>query len=161
MTVYCLWTLGSRRAEYKCRSRTGAWTSIGRQRSTSCAVRLAIQSPALRPPPYRRPLLDFGDVSDFHSRAPPKDDQTVVTFCALEYSTVYQCRTRKLGSCSESALPRGPRQLGVLLPSTSPRRILPFDDYEHYRGRLQEMLDQLVRLDATIQDLLEDGGIHC
>jgi hypothetical protein len=37
----------------------------------------------------------------------------------------------------------------------------PLDDYEHYRGRLQETLDQLVRLDATIQDLLEDGGIHC
>ena len=32
----------------------------------------------------------------------------------------------------------------------------PLDDYEHYRGRLQEMLDQLVRLDDAIQDLLED-----
>jgi hypothetical protein len=30
------------------------------------------------------------------------------------------------------------------------------DDYEHYRGRLQETLDQLVRLDDAIQDLLED-----
>ena len=32
----------------------------------------------------------------------------------------------------------------------------PLDDYEHYRGRLQETLDQLVRLDEAIQDLLED-----
>jgi hypothetical protein len=32
----------------------------------------------------------------------------------------------------------------------------PLDDYEHYRGRLQETLDQLVRLDDSIQDLLED-----
>jgi len=32
----------------------------------------------------------------------------------------------------------------------------PLDDYEHYRGRLQETLDQLVRLDDAIQDLLED-----
>jgi hypothetical protein len=31
-----------------------------------------------------------------------------------------------------------------------------FDDYEHYRGRLQETLDQLVRLDDAIQDLLDD-----
>ena len=31
------------------------------------------------------------------------------------------------------------------------------DDYEHYRGRLQETLDQLVRLDDFIQDLLEDS----
>jgi hypothetical protein len=30
------------------------------------------------------------------------------------------------------------------------------DDYEHYRGRLQETLDQLVRLDDAIHDLLED-----
>ena len=30
------------------------------------------------------------------------------------------------------------------------------DDYEHNRGRLQETLDQLVRLDDDIQDLLED-----
>ena len=33
----------------------------------------------------------------------------------------------------------------------------PLDDYEHYGGRLQETLDQLVRLDDSIQDLLEDG----
>jgi len=33
----------------------------------------------------------------------------------------------------------------------------PLDDYEHYRGRLQETLDQLVRLDDSIQDLLEDS----
>jgi len=32
----------------------------------------------------------------------------------------------------------------------------PQDDYEHYRGRLQETLDQLVRLDDAIQDLFED-----
>jgi len=32
----------------------------------------------------------------------------------------------------------------------------PLDDYEHYRGRLQETLDQLVRLNDAIQDLLED-----
>jgi len=32
----------------------------------------------------------------------------------------------------------------------------PLDDYEHYKGRLQETLDQLVRLDDAIQDLLED-----
>jgi len=32
----------------------------------------------------------------------------------------------------------------------------PLDDYKHYRGRLQEMLDQLVQLDDAIQDLLED-----
>jgi len=32
----------------------------------------------------------------------------------------------------------------------------PLDDYEHYRGRLQETLDQMVRLDDSIQDLLED-----
>ena len=31
------------------------------------------------------------------------------------------------------------------------------DDYEHYRGRLQETLDQLVRLNDSIQDLLEDS----
>jgi hypothetical protein len=30
------------------------------------------------------------------------------------------------------------------------------DDYEHYRGRLQETLEQLVRLDDAIQGLLED-----
>jgi hypothetical protein len=30
------------------------------------------------------------------------------------------------------------------------------DDYEHYRGWLQETLDQLVWLDDAIQDLLED-----
>jgi hypothetical protein len=30
------------------------------------------------------------------------------------------------------------------------------DDYKHYRGRFQETLDQLVRLDVAIQDLLED-----
>jgi hypothetical protein len=33
----------------------------------------------------------------------------------------------------------------------------PLDDYEHYRGRLQETLDQLVRLDDSIQDLLENS----
>jgi hypothetical protein len=33
----------------------------------------------------------------------------------------------------------------------------PLDGYEHYRGRLQETLDQLVRLDDSIQDLLEDN----
>ena len=33
----------------------------------------------------------------------------------------------------------------------------PLDDYECYRGRLQETLDQLVRLDDSIQDLLEDS----
>ena len=33
----------------------------------------------------------------------------------------------------------------------------PLDDYEHYRGRLQETLDQLVRLGDSIQDLLEDS----
>jgi len=33
----------------------------------------------------------------------------------------------------------------------------PLDDYEHYRGRLQETLDQLVRLNDSIQDLLEDS----
>jgi len=33
----------------------------------------------------------------------------------------------------------------------------PLDDYEHYRGRLQETLDQLVRLDDSIEDLLEDS----
>jgi len=32
----------------------------------------------------------------------------------------------------------------------------PLDDYEHYRCRLQETLDQLVRLDDATQDLLED-----
>ena len=32
----------------------------------------------------------------------------------------------------------------------------PQDDYEHYRGRLQETLDQLVRLDDANQDLLEE-----
>ena len=32
----------------------------------------------------------------------------------------------------------------------------PLDDYEHYRGRLQETLDQLIRLDDAIRDLLED-----
>jgi len=32
----------------------------------------------------------------------------------------------------------------------------PLDDYEHCRGRLQETLDQLVRLDDAIKDLLED-----
>jgi len=31
------------------------------------------------------------------------------------------------------------------------------DDYEHYRGRLQETPDQLVRLDDSIEDLLEDN----
>ena len=31
----------------------------------------------------------------------------------------------------------------------------PLDDYEHYRGRLQETLDQLIRFDDAIQDLLE------
>jgi hypothetical protein len=30
------------------------------------------------------------------------------------------------------------------------------DDYEYYRGRLQRTLDQLVRLDDAIQELLED-----
>ena len=33
----------------------------------------------------------------------------------------------------------------------------PIDDYEHYRGRLQETLDQLVRMDDSIHDLLEDS----
>ena len=33
----------------------------------------------------------------------------------------------------------------------------PLDDYEHYKGRLQETLDQLARLDDSIQDLLEDS----
>ena len=33
----------------------------------------------------------------------------------------------------------------------------PLDDYEHYRGMFQETLDQLVRLDDYIQDLLEDS----
>jgi len=33
----------------------------------------------------------------------------------------------------------------------------PLDDYEHYRGRLQETLDQLIRLDEAMQDLLDDG----
>jgi hypothetical protein len=33
----------------------------------------------------------------------------------------------------------------------------PLDDYEHYRGRLQETLNQLVRLDVSIQDFLEDS----
>ena len=33
----------------------------------------------------------------------------------------------------------------------------PLDDYEHYRGRLQETPDQLVRLDDSIEDLLEDN----
>jgi hypothetical protein len=32
----------------------------------------------------------------------------------------------------------------------------PLDDYEHYRDRLQETLDQLIRLDDAIQDFLED-----
>ena len=36
------------------------------------------------------------------------------------------------------------------------RQNTPLDDYEHYRGRLQETLDQLVRVDDAIQDLLED-----
>ena len=33
---------------------------------------------------------------------------------------------------------------------------IPLDDYEHYRGRLQETQNQLVRLDDAIQDLSED-----
>ena len=32
---------------------------------------------------------------------------------------------------------------------------IPLYDYEHYRCRLQETLDQLLRLDEVIQDLLE------
>jgi hypothetical protein len=33
----------------------------------------------------------------------------------------------------------------------------PVDDYEHYRGRLREYLEQLIRLDTAIQDLLEEN----
>jgi len=33
----------------------------------------------------------------------------------------------------------------------------PLDDYEQYRCQLQETLDQLVRLDESIQDPLEDS----
>ena len=33
----------------------------------------------------------------------------------------------------------------------------PLDECEHYRARLQETLDRLVRLDDSIQDLLEDS----
>jgi hypothetical protein len=33
----------------------------------------------------------------------------------------------------------------------------PLDDYKQYIGRLQQTLDQLVRLDDSIQDLLDDN----
>jgi hypothetical protein len=33
----------------------------------------------------------------------------------------------------------------------------PLVNYEHYRGRLRETLDELIRLDNAIQDLLEDS----
>ena len=32
----------------------------------------------------------------------------------------------------------------------------PLEDYEYYRDRLQETLDQLLSLDSDIRDLLED-----
>jgi len=64
--VHCFWTPGRRRAEYKCKSRPGVWTSKGRHRCTSWAAWSVIQSHAQRPSLYRRSVLDFGDISDLH-----------------------------------------------------------------------------------------------
>jgi len=124
--VYGLSTPGNRRAEYKRKTRSGAWTSTGRQFCTSRAVRSVIQSYAQRPPPYRRAVLDFWCHLWLPSYgAPPKDVQIAVIFCTRVHYSRSVFQARKWRSWSESALPRGQRRLGSLLPSTGPRRIPP------------------------------------
>jgi hypothetical protein len=60
---------------------------------------------------------------------------------------------RKLRRKRTTESTKATRFIAVINESTENTKL---DDYEHYRGRLQETLDQLVRLDDAIQDQLED-----
>ena len=98
---------------------------MGRHRCTSWAASTVIQSHAQRPPPYRRSVLDFGDISDLHPTGSTLKTIKLLCYCAHEYTTVDQYIRLKWGIWSESALPRGQWRLCLLLPSISPRRIPP------------------------------------
>jgi len=120
------------------------------------SVNSVIQSLALRPSLYRRPVLYCGDTSDFHPRGPPKDDQSVLRLCTRVHHSRSVCHTRKLGSWSESVLPRGPRRLGLLLPSTIPRSIFPSTITSTADAGLKKCWISWFLLDKAIQDHLED-----
>jgi hypothetical protein len=58
---------------------------------------------------------------------------------------------RRLKRKSSTARGKATRFTTLIIESTDST---PLDDYEYYRDRLQETLDQLVSLDDDIQDFL-------
>ena len=101
--------------------------------------------------PYRRLVTDCGDSFDFPPTAPTfRDDQSLD--CAPEH-IMSEAEMRILKRKRTTERTNASRFITAIKDSTD---YTPLDDYEHYRGRLQEMLDQLVRLNDAVQDLLED-----